>query len=106
MSEAYFLVRAALADPAERDRFEHWYETEHMPDAIAAFGAAGGWRCWSRTEPAVHFAFYSFPDAEAALAAAASPRLPALIAEFDRVWGGRVTRTREVLECAGTRRPA
>jgi hypothetical protein len=31
-----------------------------------------------------------------------SPALTALIAEFDRMWGKRVIRTREVIEIAGT----
>jgi len=31
-----------------------------------------------------------------------SPALTALIAEFDRMWGKRVVRTREVIEVVGT----
>jgi hypothetical protein len=49
----------------------------------------------------VHCAFYEVPDAATAEAAIASPALRALVAEFDRVWGDRVTRTRELLELAG-----
>ncbi|WP_135468684.1 hypothetical protein [Crenalkalicoccus roseus] len=102
---AYLMVRAVLADAADRPRFDRWYETEHLPDAIAAFGAERGWRCWSRTDPTVHYAFYEFRDAAHAEAAMASPGLGELIAEFDRNWGERVTRTREILEAAGAAGP-
>ncbi|MBW8268128.1 hypothetical protein [Caldovatus aquaticus] len=106
MATTYFTVRAVVADPADRPRFDQWYETEHLPDAAAAFGARRAWRAWSRTDPSVHFAFYEFPDAADAEAVLASPALKALIAEFDRVWGARVTRTRDILETASeTARP-
>ena len=101
MAKAYFMVRAVLADAGDRGRFDRWYETEHLPDAVAAFHARGGWRCWSRTDPLLHFAFYEFATVAEAEALAGSPALQALIAEFDRVWGQRVSRSREILEQAG-----
>ena len=33
---AYFIVRAEVPE-AERDAFDRWYETEHLPDAKTAF---------------------------------------------------------------------
>ncbi|GGG27027.1 hypothetical protein GCM10010964_13670 [Caldovatus sediminis] len=100
MAAAYLMVRAVLSEAADRPRFDRWYETEHLPEAAAAFEARHAWRCWSRTDPTVHFAFYEFADAAEAEAAAASPALQTLVAEFDCVWGDRVTRTREILERA------
>ena len=79
VAKAYLLVRAAVVDAADRPNFDRWYETEHLPDAVARFGAERGWRCWSRTDPAVHYAFYEFADVDRA----------------------RVTRTRDILETAG-----
>ena len=102
VANAYLMVRAVVADAANRPRFDRWYEAEHLPDAVARFGAERGWRCWSRTDPAVHYAFYEFADIERARAVPASPELRALVAEFDRAWGARVTRTRDLLETAGT----
>jgi hypothetical protein len=101
MTTTWLMVRAVLADAADIPRFDAWYAAEHLPDAKQAFGATRAWRCLSRTDPRVHCAFYEFPDAAAAEAAIASPALHALVAEFDRVWGSRVTRTRELLELAG-----
>jgi hypothetical protein len=49
----------------------------------------------------VHFAVYEFPSAEEAEAALDSREFVALVAEFDRVWGSRVSRTREIFETAG-----
>jgi hypothetical protein len=100
MTKALFMVRAVIDDPADQTRFDHWYATEHLSQAREAFGAKHAWRCWSRSDPREHFAFYEFPDLHAAEAITGSPALTALIAEFDRVWGDRVTRSREVLEVA------
>ena len=95
------MVRAVVADAPDRPGFGRWYEAEHLPDAVARFGALRGWRCWSRTDPAVHYAFYEFPDVDRARSVLASPELRALVAGFDRAWGARVVRTRDVLETAG-----
>ncbi len=94
---AYLVVRAVVADADRRD-FDHWYRTEHLPDAVKAFGAQRGWRAWSRTDPSVHYAFYQFPDVAAAEAVSRSPAIRELIAAFDSRWGTRVTRAREIIE--------
>ena len=97
MATTYLAVRAQVP-AAERTRFDHWYETDHLPWALRAFAARRAWRCWSRADPAVHVAFYEFDSAEAAEAATAPAKIQPLVADFDRVWGGRVKRRREILE--------
>lgn len=94
---ALLVVRATLANLRDRLAFDDWYHKEHLPDAMKAFGARTAWRAWSQTEPAVHCAFYRFDTLEDAARATAGPAIAALIAEFDRCWGTKVTRTREVL---------
>jgi hypothetical protein len=96
---AYLVVRAVVADEDRHD-FDHWYRTEHLPDAVKAFAAQRGWRGWSRTDPAIHYAFYQFADAAAAEGITTSPAIRALVAAFDARWGTRVTRTREIIETA------
>ena len=96
---AYLVVRAVVAETDRRD-FDHWYRTEHLPDAVKAFAAVSAWRGWSRTDPSVHLAFYRFADVAAAEAIGSSPAIRTLIAEFDACWGTRVTRTREIIEVA------
>ncbi len=98
---AYLIVRAEVAE-ADRDAFDHWYETEHLPDAKAAFRAQSAYRGWSDVTPGVHIAVYEFPELTHARAIAASDEIKALIAEFDRVWQDRVQRTREVIEVKQT----
>ena len=100
MATTFLLVRAVLAEAADRPRFDRWYATEHLPQASEAFGARRGWRGWSRTDPHVHLAFYEFADAKAADAVLGSSAMQGMIAEFDRVWADRVTRTRDILEVA------
>ncbi|MEQ9643332.1 MAG: hypothetical protein RIM84_25150 [Alphaproteobacteria bacterium] len=93
---AYLIVRAEVAE-ADREAFDKWYETEHLPDAKKAFGTLSAERGWSDVTPGVHIALYAFPDLDAARTATSSDDIKALIAEFDRVWQGRVTRSREVV---------
>ncbi|HTZ35334.1 MAG TPA: hypothetical protein VMB84_04875 [Stellaceae bacterium] len=97
MARAYLTVRAEVPE-ADRERFDHWYETDHLPWALRVFGARRAWRCWSKSEPGAHLAFYEFDSAEAAQAVQASDAIKPLVADFDRVWQDRVKRRREVLE--------
>ena len=100
MPAAYLVVRAVVADPADRAAFDEWYRTEHLPDALKAFNAISAMRGWSSADASVHTAFYRFDSAGAAQAATGGPAIGALIAEFDRCWGERVTRTRDILTVA------
>ncbi len=51
--------------------------------------------CFSSVESA---AAYEFADVEGARKAVAPERIAPLVADFDRVWGSRVPRCREILE--------
>ena len=93
---AYLIVRAVVPD-ADHDKFDHWYETEHLSDAFRDFRALSAKRGWSSIDPTVHWAMYEFPDVETANAIATSDVIKELVAEFDRVWEDRVKRTREVV---------
>ncbi|MEM7744930.1 MAG: hypothetical protein AAF409_14575 [Pseudomonadota bacterium] len=94
---AYLIVRAEVPE-ADRAGFDTWYQDEHLPEAHRDFGTAAAWRGWSNDTPGVHLAFYEFPSLDAARTLLASDTIKAFIAEFDRVWEGRVTRSREVVE--------
>lgn len=100
-NRAVFMVRAVVADQADRPAFDRWYADEHLPDALRLFGARSAWRGWSLADPSVHFAFYEFEDSTAMRVAIDSPALAELVGEFDRAWGARVTRSREMIEMAG-----
>ena len=95
---AWLVVRAVVPDTADRADFDRWYHREHLPDALRDFAAQGAWRAWSKTDPAVHCAYYRFASVAAAEAATSGEAIKALVAEFDRCWGSRVTRTREILD--------
>ena len=96
MSRAYFIVRAVVAEPL-REKFDHWYATDHLPSAHAAFKSEKCWRFWSAREPGVHYAIYRFADLAAADAALNAASFKALVADFDRAWPSGVTRTRDVV---------
>jgi hypothetical protein len=97
---AYLIVRAVVADPADRAPFDHWYRTEHLPDARKAFNAMSAMRGWSTLDPSVHTAYYRFNTAEDVHAIQDGAAIKHLIAEFDRAWGTRVARTRDILQIA------
>ena len=99
MTKGVFMVRAVVGE-ADRTAFDSWYRDEHLPDAIAKFGATRGWRGWSTTDPSVHIAFYEFPTLAAAEGIPTSAGLKTLVADFDARWGNRVTRSREILAVA------
>ena len=94
---AFLIVRADV-DPSVRDAFDAWYRDEHLPDAVRAFGALGAWRGWSDVDDRVHMAFYEFETLADVSRVMGSDAIKELIAEFDRNWQGKVTRTREVVE--------
>jgi hypothetical protein len=98
MAKGCFVVRAEVPGEADREPFDQWYATDHLPWALKVFGAQRGWRCWSRSDPSVHYAFYEFADVGQAQALIGSKKIKPLVADFDRIWGDRVKRTREVLE--------
>jgi hypothetical protein len=95
---AYFIVRAQLLDEALRNDFDHWYQHEHLPDALKAFNAQRAWRGWSTVDTAVHYAFYEFDSMARARSIQGSDALKGLVAEFDRVWGDSVTRIRDFVD--------
>ncbi len=95
---ACFIVRAQVVDADVKDDFDRWYEEEHLPDALKAFKARRAWRGWSTVDASVHYAFYEFDDRASAQAIQGSQALEGLVAEFDRLWGDRVTRTRDIVD--------
>jgi hypothetical protein len=97
MAKAYLAVRAEVPE-ADRSRFDHWYQTDHLPWALRVFCARRAWRCWSKSDPGVHVAFYEFDSVEAAEAIQRADGIKELVADFDKTWQGRVTRRRAVLD--------
>jgi len=97
MPKTLFLVRAVVAAPL-RDRFEHWYSTDHLPRAHAEFKSEKCWRFWSTAQEGVHYAVYQFADKAACDAALTSQAFKDLVADFDRNFPEGVTRTRDVVE--------
>lgn len=95
---AYFIVRAQVAEAVEKGEFDRWYQDEHLPDARKAFNAQRAWRGWSELDPSLHYAVYEFDDVAGVRAIQGSDALKRLVAEFDRVWGDKVRRSRDMVE--------
>jgi len=102
MPKAYFMVRAVVEE-ALRQKFDHWYATDHLPWALKDFKAEKAWRLWSTLDPSVHYAVYRFADEAKLKAAMRDEVLKPLIADFDKAWPSGVTRTRDLLTLAEER---
>ena len=94
---AYLIVRAEV-EKSSRERFDKWYEKKHLSDALRGFDALSAMRGWSDVEPGIHLAFYEFPNLKSANTILHSAVIKDFIAEFDRHWQNKVTRTRDVIE--------
>ncbi len=105
MPTTFFLVRAVVAENL-RDKFDHWYSTNHLPWAIRIFKCGKAWRFWSEVEPGVHYAVYRFADKAACDAALGSNEFKELVADFTCSWPGGVTRTRDIVTLAEERGPS
>lgn len=99
MPAAFFVVRAIVTDASKRAAFDRWYETEHLPDAVKAFGVSKAWRFWSLDDPSLHQAVYQFDDEAKLNAMLTGDALQRLVADFNRDWPD-VKRTRETLVLA------
>jgi hypothetical protein len=96
MPTTFFLVRALVAENL-REKFDHWYSTDHLPAAIEIFKCDKAWRFWSAVEPGVHYAVYRFADKASCDAALGSDEFKELVADFTRTFPEGVTRTRDVV---------
>jgi hypothetical protein len=96
MPKAYFVVRAVVEEPL-RQKFDHWYSTDHLPTALSGFKAEKAWRFWSTVDASVHYAVYQFPDMPTLETAMKGEVLKALIVDFDKTWPSGVTRSRDFL---------
>ncbi len=65
MTKSYFLVRAVVAEPL-RQKFDHWYSTDHLPRALKDFYFKAE-KCWC-----LRYAVYQFADMVRLRAALAS----------------------------------
>jgi hypothetical protein len=102
MPKAYFMVRAVVTE-LQRQKFDQWYSSHHLPWALKDFKAEKAWRYWSTIDPGVHYAIYQFADQASLDAAMKDETLKPLIADFDQAWPSGVTRSRDKLVLAEER---
>ena len=96
---AFVLVRSVVANPDDRKPFDHWYHTDHIPLVFSKIANVNqAWRFWSKSDPAVHYSLSEFSNIGEFQAAASSEGFKHIVADYDRAWGERVTRTRDILE--------
>jgi len=94
---AYITVRSNVPD-TDIKKFDTWYETEHLVDALNGFGAVSASRGWSNDNPNSHIAIYEFQSLSSAKRILKSSALKRLMNKFDLRWDRKIVRTREVVE--------
>src|SRR5262245_25342036 len=100
MPKAFLVVRSVVPEPL-RERFDHWYASDHLPRAVVDVAAEKGWRFWNETDPGVHYAVYRFADLAALMRGMRSEGFQELVRDYDRTWPSGVARTREIVHLAG-----
>jgi hypothetical protein len=94
---AFILIRSVVPNADDRKAFDHWYQTDHLPLAVAKVNITQAWRF--QNDPSVHYALGEFSDIDELHRASSSDGFKFLIADYDRVWGSKgVTRTRDIIE--------
>ena len=75
------------------------YRGDPVPEALVRLLCATARSAPTKSDldPSVHYAYYEFEDVAKARAVPGSEAIKPLIAEFDRLWGKKVLRTREVV---------
>lgn len=89
------LCVTSTVDPSVLDDFNDWYQREHIPDArrlLQGVRKVTRWR--SLTTPNQVTTVYEFESADEVHAALNGDGIKTLIAEFDRLWSGKVERDR------------
>ena len=84
---AWLVVRAVVADPADRAAFDDWYRTEHLPDALKAFAARSAMARLEQQRPVRALRVLSVRQLGGVRKRQQRRAIQALIAEFDRRWG-------------------
>lgn len=92
------MIVRAVAPEELREQFEIWYQNEHLPEAHEAFGSYKAYRGWSSENSEAHFAVYRFNEVGAVKKITRDGVLDTLVAKFDELWQGKVTRTREIIQ--------
>ena len=93
---AYIVVRSDTSK-VSKNKFNIWYEEEHLDEALNAFNAMGAKRGWIN-DSKIHLAIYKFKNIILAKKALKSKALDNLIKKFDNRWNNKVFRTRELIE--------
>src|SRR3974377_1309571 len=96
-NKAWLMVRSQVPNVSDREAFDKWYGSHHLPLAMDKFRAEKAWRFWSRSDPSVHYALYQFRDMATLRSTLESPDFKLLIADFDAAWP-QVTRSRDLIE--------
>jgi hypothetical protein len=96
-NKAWLMVRSQVPNVSDREAFDKWYGSHHLPLAMDKLRAEKSWRFWSRSDPSVHYALYQLSDMAALRSRIDSADFKLLVADFDAA-RPQVERTRDLIE--------
>jgi len=92
-----YLIVKSDTKLVDREKFDNWYEKEHLSEARQAFMAKSAKRGWIK-DSNFHLAIYEFKNIKDAEKVINSKNLDNLIKKFNQKWENKVHRTRELTE--------
>ena len=92
-----YLIVKSDTKLVDREKFDNWYEKEHLSEAKEAFMANSAKRGWMK-DSNFHLAIYEFKNTRDAEKAIKPKNLKNLVKKFDKKWENKVQRTRELTE--------
>lgn len=93
----HFLAVRATVEEGREEEFNHWYNTEHIPDVIKTFAGCIGaarYKVVDGDGTHQHEAMYAFRSAEELADMITSDEIKKLIGLYDEAIGSFSTRTR------------
>ena len=65
--------------------------------AFRDFAPIRFWRCWSVSDPSVHYVYYEFESVERIEEVSKSDAFANLVEDYTNTWGDKVSRSREIM---------
>ena len=92
-----FLVVKSFVPSHLKQKFDDWYEKEHLSEAKNTFYAISASRGWVMEKEDMHYAYYQFDNLKEANKILKGEALRKMIKIFDKKWSDQVYKTRKII---------
>ena len=92
-----FLIVKSFVPSHLKQKFDDWYENEHLSEAKNTFYAISASRGWVMEKEDMHYAYYQFDNLNEANKILKGEALKKMIKIYDKKWSDEVYRTRKII---------